>query len=115
VNVTNRSVGSSQDDNGHGMSGNNSSTREHHVDLILLDSSDVLDCAGVFTNTFRLAGQDTLVDAEAVALNGQDPAVCRNAVSDSDLNNITRNQVICLDSGNLTTADNLGFVCRVFL
>lgn len=115
VDVANRSVGTGQNDDGRSVSSNNSSTREEHVDLVLLYGVRILDGICVLANTLTLSGQDALVDAEAVAVDGQDSAVGRNAVTHGHLDDVSRNQFVCLDALNLAIAYDLGLVGRVLL
>jgi hypothetical protein len=115
VNIANGSVGSSKNNDSGSISSNDCGTREEHVDLVLLDSVGVLDGVRVFADTLALSGQDTLVDTEAVAVNRQNSAIGRDAIADSDLDNVSRNQLVGLDALNLAIANDLGLVGRVFL
>ena len=56
-----------------------------------------------------------MVDVEAVTLDRQNPAVSGNPVANSDGNDISRNQFICLDACNVSVAYDLGLVGGVFL
>jgi hypothetical protein len=115
VDIANGSVGSSEDDDSGSVSSDNGGTREEHVDLVLLDSVGVLDGVRVLADTLTLSGQDTLVDTEAVAVDRQDSAVGRDAIAHSHLDNVSWNQLVCLDALNLAIADDLGLVGRVLL
>jgi hypothetical protein len=115
VDIANRSVGSSKNNDSGSVSSNNCGTREEHVDLVLLDSVGVLDGVRVFADTLALSSQDTLIDAEAVAVDRQNSAVGRNAITHGDLDNVSRNQLVGLDALNLAIANDLGLVGRVFL
>lgn len=115
MDIANGGVGASQNDNGVGVARDNGSTREEHVNLILLDSILVLDSLGVLAYTLALASQDRLVDAEAVAVDAEDSAVGGNAVADSDVDNVTRDQLLGLDRLNCSIAHDLGGVCAVLL
>lgn len=64
VDVTNSSVCAGQNYDGVCVSSNDSSTREEHVDLILLDSIRVLDGFNILANALGFASEDRLIDAE---------------------------------------------------
>ena len=98
-----------------GVASDDGSAGEEHVDLILLDGILILDSLGVLAHTLTLAGQDRLVDAEAVAVDAEDSAVRGNAVADSDVDNVTRDQLFGLDRLNCSIAHDLGGVCAVLL
>jgi hypothetical protein len=115
VDVANGSVGTSQNNDSGGISSDNGGTREEHVDLVLLDSVVVLDGVCVLADTLALSSQDTLVDTEAVAVDGQNSAVGRNAIAHSHLDNVSGNQLVCLDALNLSIANDLGHIGRVLL
>jgi hypothetical protein len=115
VDVANGSVGTGKDDDSGGISSDNRGTREEHVDLVLLDSVGVLDGVRVLANTLALSRQDTLVDAEAVAVDRQNSAVGRNAIAHGHLDDVSWNQLVCLDALNLAIANDLGLVGRVLL
>jgi hypothetical protein len=115
VDVANGSVGTSKNDDSGGISSDDCSTREEHVDLVLLDSVGVLDGVRVLADTLALSGQDTLVDTEAVAVDGQNSTVGRNAIAHGHLDDVSRNQLVCLDALNLAIANDLGLVGRVLL
>lgn len=97
------------------MSNHDGGAGEQHVDLVLLDGLGILDGAGVLAHTLRLAGQDTLVDAEAVAVDGEQAAVGGDAVAHGHDDDIAGDQVLGLDALDLAVADRLGLVGRVFL
>jgi hypothetical protein len=115
VDVANSGVGTSQNNDSVGMASNDGGTGEEHVDLILLDGILVLDSLGVFAHTLALASQDRLIDAEAVAVDAEDSAVGGDAVADSDVDNVTRDQLFGLDRLNCSIAHDLGGVCAVLL
>ena len=115
VDVSNGRVSTSQNNQRSRVSRDDGGTGEQHVDLILLDSARILDRARVLGHTLALTGQDRLVNAEAVALDRQDPAVCGNPVTDCNRDDVSRHQVVGLDAGNVSSANDLGLVGRVFL
>jgi hypothetical protein len=115
VNIANGSVGSSKNNDSGSVSSNDCGAREEHVDLVLLDSVGILNGVRVFADTLALSGQDTLVDAEAVAVDRQNSAVGRNAITHGDLDDVSRDQFVCLDALNFAIANDLGLVGRVFL
>ena len=97
------------------MAVNDSSSREKHVNLVLLNGLLVLDSPGLLSNTFTLASQDSLVDAEAVAVDGEQSAVGGDTVTHRNLDHVSGNQIFSLNLANLSITDNLGLVGRVFL
>lgn len=115
VNITDGGGRASEDHNSCRMSCNHSCSREESVDLVLLDSFQILDGNGILSNTLTLSGEDSLVDGEAVTLDCQNSAVCRDAISNCNCNDISGDQIFRPDSGNVSIADNLGFVGRIFL
>jgi hypothetical protein len=57
-----------------------------------------------------------LIDGEAVALNCDESAVGRNAIADGNGDDIARDELISLDSGDMAiVADDAGLIGRVFL
>lgn len=117
MNVSNGSVGAGQDNNGLRATCDDGGSREEHVDLVLKDSALILDNGFVIlADTLALAGQDGLVDGEAVALDCNDTAVCRDAVSDRNGDDVAGNQLLGLYSGDVAAiTDNIGLVGRVLL
>ena len=97
------------------MASDNSCSREEHVDLILLDSILHLDSRNILAHTLTFTSQDSLVDREAVALDSDDSAVCRDPISNRDCDDISGYELVRLDAGNMAISENLGFVRRVFL
>ena len=92
VNVTNGGVRSSQHDNSLGASSDDGCAGEKHVNLILQDSLLVANnSGGILADAFTLSGKDGLVDVEAVALDGNNSAIGRNAVTNGHRDNITGN------------------------
>lgn len=85
--------------------------------MVLQNGAVVIDDSlGVLADTLTLSGQDGLVDGKAVALNGNNSAVGRNAVTNRYRHNIARDEVVGLDSGDVAAvADDIGFVGRIFL
>ena len=115
MDVANRGVGAGQDNDSVSVASDDGGAGEEHVDLILLYSTLILDSVGVLANTLTLASQDRLVNAEAVAVDAEDSAVGGNAVADSDVDNVTRDQLFGLDRLNCSIAHDLGGVCAVLL
>lgn len=115
MDVADSGVGTSQNDDSVGVASNDGGTREEHIDLILLDGVLVLDSIGILAHTLALTGQDRLINAEAVAVDAEDSAVGGNAVADSDVDNITGDQLFGLDRLNCSIAHDLGGVCAVLL
>jgi hypothetical protein len=83
--------------------------------LILLDGACILNGVRAFGHALALTSQDGLVDIEAVALDGQNPAVCGDPVTNCHRDDVSRHQVVSLDAANVPIAYDLGFVSRVFL
>jgi hypothetical protein len=85
--------------------------------LVLQDSLGVLDNRRVIlANTFTFSSKNSLINGKAIALDSNDSAIRRNTVSHSNSDNITRNQLVGLYSGNVSTIANyVGLVGRVFL
>jgi len=115
VDISDRGRIAGQDDNGPGMSDSNGSSGEEHIDLILLDGKLILDGAGIFSNTLALTGQDSLVDAEAVAQDGKNTAVGGDLVSDSNIDDITGDELISANVGKISVSQHLGFARRVLV
>jgi hypothetical protein len=115
VDVADGGRGAGEDHNGCRMSCNHSCSREESVDLVLLDSFQVLDSNGILSNTLTLSSEDSLVDGEAVTLNCQNSAVCWDPISNSNSNDVSRDQLFRSDPGNMSIAYNFGLVGRVFL
>lgn len=115
VDISNRRVGTGQDDQRNRMARDDGCAREQHVDLVLLDGIRILDHAGVLGHRLALARQDGLVDVEAVALDRQDPAVGGDPVADGDGDDIAGDQLVGLDARNVSVAHDLCLVGRVFL
>lgn len=115
VDVANCGIRSGQDNNRVGVSSDDGSTREKHVDLILLDSLIILDGVRLFANTLALTSQDTLVDAKAIAVDAEQSAIGGNLVSNRYINHISRDQLFRLDALNLSITNDLGGVGTVFL
>ena len=115
MDIANGSVGTSEDNDSGGISSDNGGTREEHVDLALLDSVVVLDGVRVLADTLALSSQDTLVDTEAVAVDRQNSAIGRYAIAHSHLDDVSGNQLVCLDALNLAIADDLGDIGRILL
>lgn len=115
VNVANGGVATGQNDDCVCVSSNDGGAGEEHVDLVLLDGITIGDFLYIFADTLRLAGENGLVDAERVAVDGQDAAVGRDTVADRDGNNVAGNQLVSLDALDLAIADDFGFVGAVFL
>ena len=115
MDVSNRRVTTGQDYQRSRMPRNNRSTREEHIDLILLDSVLILDGPGILGYTLALSSQDGLVDVEAVARNGQDPAISGYPVTDCDRDDISVDQLVGLYAFDMSVTYDFRFVGRVFL
>ena len=115
MDVANRGVGAGQDDDSVSVASDDGGAGEEHVDLILLDSTLVLDSVGVLAYTLTLASQDRLVNAEAIAVDAEDSAVGGNAVADSDVDNVTGDELLSLDRLNCSIAHDLSGVRAVLL
>lgn len=116
VDIANSCVRACQDNHSLGVTSNNGSTGEEDVDLILQDSLVVAqNCPAVLANTLALASKDGLVNGEAVAFDGNQPAVCGNPGANRDIDNIAWNELLGLDAVNLPIAHNVGLVRRVLL
>ena len=115
VDVANGRVGSGQDNNSGSVSSDNCGARKEHVDLVLLDGLCVLDGVRLLADALALSGQNALVDTETVAVDGQNSAVGGNAITHSHLDNVSWDQLVCLDALNFGIANNLGHVGRVLL
>lgn len=92
------------------MARNDCSTREEHVDLVLLDSALILDGPGILGHTLALSSQDRLVDVETVTLDRQNPAIGGYPVTNRDRDDISRDQLVGLDAFDVSIAYDLGFV-----
>ena len=115
MDITNGRGATGENDDSVGIAIDNGGSREDEVDLFLLDRMFIRNCIDVLGDTLTLTGQDGLVDAEAVAVNGQQATVRGDTVTDSDLDNISGHQIFRLDALDGTITNDLGFVRRVFL
>lgn len=115
MDVTNGSRTTSQHNQCSGMAIDDGSSREEHVNLVLLDSLAVLYSASLLSDTLTFTSQDSLVDTEAVAVDADQTAIGGHAVTHSNVNHITGDQFLCLNLLSLSIPNNLGFVGRVFL
>ena len=110
MDVSNCGVGACQDDQRSRMARDDRGTREEHVDLVLLDGALIFDGPGVLGHALALSGQDGLVDVEAVARDGQDPAISGYPVTDCDRDDISRDQLVGLDAFDMSVAYDFCFV-----
>lgn len=115
MDITNRSRASSQRNHGAGMSSGNSGSRKQHVDLILLDGLVILDRLNVLSNTLTFTSQESLINAEAVAVNRQKTAIGGNLVTDGDVDDVTGNEVLGLDCSEVTITEDFRIIGGVFL
>jgi hypothetical protein len=110
MDVSNRGVTTRQDNQRSRMTCDNRSTREEHINLVLLNSILILDGPGILGYTLALSSQDRLVDVEAIARDGQNPAVSGYSVTNCNRNDISRNQLISLDAFDMSVAYDFRFV-----
>lgn len=117
MDVADGSAGSGQNNSGPGATSDDSSSRKQNIDLILKNGLFVVNhSGGILADTLALSSKDGLVDGEAVALNGNDSAVGGDSIADSDGNNVAGDQLLSLDSRNMSSiANDVGLVGRVFL
>jgi hypothetical protein len=81
----------------------------------LLDGILVLDGVYGLANALALSGQDGLVQAERIAVNGEYAAVGGDTVAYRNMNDIARNEVVGLDFLGYAISDDLGFIGRILL
>lgn len=116
VDVADSSVRTSQDNDGSGVTSDNSCTRKQHIDLILQDRLVVAnDGLEIFPDAFAFSGQDSLVHGKAVAFDRDQSAVSRDAGTNGNVNDIAWHKILSLDTGNLSIAHHVGLVGRIFL
>ena len=115
MDISNGSGGARLDDNGRGVARDDRRSREDEIGLVLLDRVFVLDGVRVLGNTLALPCQDGLVDAKTVAVDCNDATVCGDTVSNRDVQDVTGDEVLCLDSLGQTIANHLGLIGRIFL
>ena len=117
MNITNSGARASENNDGLGTSRNDGGSGEEHVDTVLKNCLIILDHSIVFlADTLTLTRQDGLVDGEAVALDCDESAVGRDAIAYGNSDNIARDELISLDSGDMSIVpDDAGLIGRVFL
>jgi len=115
MNITNRGTRARKHNHSRRMSRHHCCSRKQHVDLVLLDGIRILDRTDVFSYALAFSGEDRLIDAEAVALDGQEAAVGRDSVSHGHGYDVSRYQIICLDTLEGSVTNDLGLIGRVFL
>ena len=110
MDITNGRGATSQNDDSVGIAIDNGGSREDEVGLFLLDRMFIRNCTGVLGDTFAFTGQDGLVNAETVAVDGQQATVGGDAVTDGHLDNISGHQVLRLDALDGAITNHLGLV-----
>lgn len=107
--VSRQSYHSPRMSNGHG------SSREKHIDLVLLDRLVILNWTSVFPNALTFTGKDGLIDTEAVALDRQNTAISRDTIPDSNVDDVTWDKLFGANSGNMTVTNDLSLVRGVLI
>ena len=71
------------------VSSNNCRAREEHIDLILLDSCDILDHLCVLVDRLALTSENCLIDLKTIALDRGQSTISWYTVSDSHCHNVS--------------------------
>ncbi|KAK5624687.1 hypothetical protein RRF57_000402 [Xylaria bambusicola] len=116
MNVADGGVGSSQDDHSFRTSSHYGCSREEHVRLVLKHSLLVSDnICMILANTLTLACQDGLVNSEAVAFDGNNPTIGRDAVTNGDRDDISWYKLFSLDTRDMSVSNDTCDIGGVFL
>lgn len=106
---------SRQNHNGLSMSDCHRRSGEEHIDLVLFYGTLVRNRTDILADTFALTRQNGLVNAEAVALDGNQTAVGRNLVAHGDVYDVSRHEFIGADADQVAVTNGLSFTRRVLV